>query len=592
MSEVVLKDLPESWEWTKLGEVIIKIVGGGTPSKNTAKYWEGNIPWLTIKDMRTQRPADTIDHITQEAVDESSTNLIPADTVIMATRVGLGKVVRVPYATTINQDLKALITPPELDKSYLEYWLVLKAQYLGSIGSGTTVKGIRLEQVKGLDFPLAPAEQQKRIVAKIEELFSHIDAGIAALKKAKQLLKQYRQSVLKAAVTGELTKQWREDNKDKLEPASQLLERILQERRQKWETQQLEQFKAKGKVPKGDKWKGTYKAPEAPVIQDVPELASEWIYVRLDTLTDVKGGLTVDSGRKKEGTKSLPYLRVANVQRGFFDLTKMKEIDVPLDKVDEFLLKDRDILFNEGGDRDKLGRGWVWHEEVKICTYQNHVFRARPYSDEIISEFVSIFGNTYGQEYFIRQGKQTTNLASINKTKLSGFPVPLCSSKEMRISFSMMDEKISIIDRMSTSVEMQLVEAEKNKQSILASAFSGGLVEGLDSDSPADELLKQISRQHVLSAAREKLTKSRRPTRKKAKSMSKKKIIDVLKESSDALSPEKLFDLIGADGSSTDEVEEFYIELKEALADRHVVIEAVLDVNIKRGDLISYKVEA
>ena len=211
MSEVVLKDLPESWEWTKLGEVIIKIVGGGTPSKNTAKYWEGNIPWLTIKDMRTQRPADTIDHITQEAVDESSTNLIPADTVIMATRVGLGKVVRVPYATTINQDLKALITPPELDKSYLEYWLVLKAQYLGSIGSGTTVKGIRLEQVKGLDFPLAPAEQQKRIVAKIEELFSHIDAGIAALNKAKQLLKKYRQSVLKAAVTGELTKQWRED---------------------------------------------------------------------------------------------------------------------------------------------------------------------------------------------------------------------------------------------------------------------------------------------------------------------------------------------------------------------------------------------
>ena len=112
-----------------------------------------------------------------------------------------------------------------------------------------------LESSKDYDIPLAPPEQQKRIVAKIEELFSHIDAGIEALKKAKQLLKQYRQSVLKAAVTGELTKEWREANKDKLEPASQLLERILKERRQKWEEQQLEQFKAKGKMPKDDKWK-------------------------------------------------------------------------------------------------------------------------------------------------------------------------------------------------------------------------------------------------------------------------------------------------------------------------------------------------
>ena len=572
MSEVVKKELPEDWVSVPLGEVIKLEYGKSLTS--IKRVGSGEVPVYG----------------SSGDVGRHNESYIEEPCIIVGRKGNVGHIF-ISQKPCWPIDTVYFVVPPDgIDIKYLYYQL--QSLNLSRLDRSTAIPGLNRNDAYKVDFSLAPLKQQKRIVAKIEELFSHIDAGIAALNKAKQLLKQYRQSVLKAAVTGELTKQWREDNKDKLEPASQLLERILQERRQKWETQQLEQFKAKGKVPKDDKWKGTYKAPEAPVIQDVPELASEWIYVRLDTLTDVKGGLTVDSGRKKEGTKSLPYLRVANVQRGFFDLTKMKEIDVPLDKVDEFLLKDRDILFNEGGDRDKLGRGWVWHEEVKICTYQNHVFRARPYSDEIISEFVSIFGNTYGQEYFIRQGKQTTNLASINKTKLSGFPVPLCSSKEMRISFSMMDEKISIIDRMSTSVEMQLVEAEKNKQSILASAFSGGLVEGLDSDSPADELLKQISRQHVLSAAREKLTKSRRPTRKKAKSMSKKKIIDVLKESSDALSPEKLFDLIGADGSSTDEVEEFYIELKEALADRHVVIEAVLDVNIKRGDLISYKVEA
>ena len=96
----------------------------------------------------------------------------------------------------------------------------------------------------------------------------------------------------------------------------------------------------------------------------------------------------------------------------------------------------------------------------------------------------------------------------------------------------------------------------------------------------------------MLNATKEKLTKKQKPSKKKADLMSKRKIIDVLKVSEQALSPEKLFDLIGADGSSPDEVEEFYIELKETLADKNVVIEAVLDANVKKGDLISYKVEA
>lgn len=163
MSEVIRKELPTDWEWTKLGNVVSKIIGGGTPSKENPEYWDGDIPWLTVKDMRTQRPADAIDHISEKAGAESSTNIIPEDTVIIATRIGLGKVIRVPYRAAINQDLKALIVSPELDKSYLEYWFVSQSQYLASIGSGTTVKGIRLEQLRDLDFPLAPLDQQKRI---------------------------------------------------------------------------------------------------------------------------------------------------------------------------------------------------------------------------------------------------------------------------------------------------------------------------------------------------------------------------------------------------------------------------------------------
>jgi len=162
----------------------------------------------------------------------------------------------------------------------------------------------------------------------------------------------------------------------------------------------------------------------------------------------------------------------------------------------------------------------------------------------------------------------------------------------MEEAIAKVGDRMDAIQRMDNEINSQLIKSGKNKQSILASAFTGGLVEALDSDGSAQELLGEIRRQNVLNATKEKLTKKQKPSKKKADLMSKRKIIDVLKVSEQALSPEKLFDLIGADGSSPDEVEEFYIELKETLADKNVVIEAVLDANVKKGDLISYKVEA
>jgi hypothetical protein len=183
-------------------------------------------------------------------------------------------------------------------------------------------------------------------------------------------------------------------------------------------------------------------------------------------------------------------------------------------------------------------------------------------------------------------------LPHISGAQIEDYSFGLPSGAEQERIVEELERRFEAIIRLDKEVNAQLHKAEKNKQSILASAFTGGLVEGLDSDGSSQELLADIRRQHVLNATKGKLTNKKRPSKKKAGLMSKKKIIDVLKVSEQALSPEKLFDLIGADGSSPDEVEEFYIELKETLADKNVVIEAVLDANVKQGDLISYKVEA
>ena len=196
--------IPEGWKTVQLGDILEDVIGGGTPSRNIERYWNGDIPWITVKDMRTRRPEQIQEHITQAGVDECATNIIPADTVITATRVGLGKVVRVPYPAAINQDLKALIVGPNLDKDYLEWWIISQTSYIQSIGSGTTVKGIRLNQLKELAIPLPPLPQQRRIVEAIEQQLGRLDAAVARLQGAKARLKRYKQAVLKAAVEGPL----------------------------------------------------------------------------------------------------------------------------------------------------------------------------------------------------------------------------------------------------------------------------------------------------------------------------------------------------------------------------------------------------
>ena len=361
MNEVVLNELPDNWEWTKLGNVVTKIIGGGTPAKNKPQYWEGDIPWLTVKDMRSRRPADAVDHISEKAVEESSTNIIPEDTVIIATRIGLGKVIRVPYKAAINQDLKALVVPTEIDKGYLEYWFVSKANYLGSIGSGTTVKGIRLEQVRDLDFPLAPPEQQKRIVAKIDELFSHIDAGIEALKKAKQLLKQYRQSVLKAAVTGELTKEWREANKDKLEPASELLEKI-EIARNAWIEKETAKDNSEAKRLKNKLTKHEFEELDS---SSVPE---GWESVSLTKLCL----LVVDCHNKTAPyvESGIPLIRTSNIRDGVIKFKeKMKFVN---QETYEYWSRrcppePGDILFTREAP---MGESAIIPENTKVCMGQ------------------------------------------------------------------------------------------------------------------------------------------------------------------------------------------------------------------------------
>ena len=160
---------------------LCRIVGGGTPSKKKPGFYQGSIPWVTVKDFTEFNLVDTVDHITDEAVSLSATNVIPANTVLAVTRVGLGKVAITTRDMAINQDVKALFLDDRLLPEYLFWFLVSQAENIEKMGAGATVKGITLKQLKGLVIPVIPRDEQRYIV----DILKRAD-GIRRLRKQAQ----------------------------------------------------------------------------------------------------------------------------------------------------------------------------------------------------------------------------------------------------------------------------------------------------------------------------------------------------------------------------------------------------------------------
>ena len=197
---------------------------------------------------------------------------------------------------------------------------------------------------------------------------------------------------------------------------------------------------------------------------------------RLDEISEIIGGIT--KGRNLEGqeTIELPYLRVANVQNGFLDLSEMKTIILKKTEKEKYLLQYGDVLYTEGGDRDKLGRGTAWRNEIDECVHQNHVFIARLNQSVAIPDYVAYWSmSTFARNYFYAKGKQSVNLASINKTVLSALTLPVPSLEEQEQVVANIRERLSVCDSIEQTVDTALQQAEAMRQSILKQAFEGRL---------------------------------------------------------------------------------------------------------------------
>jgi len=196
----------EDWEEKKLGDVC-NIIGGGTPAKSTSEYYTGNIPWATVRDMKFDVLATTEFCITKKAIKESSSNLIPRNNVIIATRVGLGKVCILSNDTAINQDLKGILPKKKngLDTSYLFYWFKSISKIIEANGVGATVKGVKIPFIESLKIPFPNLFAQKQIVNNLDGISSETKKLENIYQQKLSDLEELKKSILQKAFEGQLT---------------------------------------------------------------------------------------------------------------------------------------------------------------------------------------------------------------------------------------------------------------------------------------------------------------------------------------------------------------------------------------------------
>lgn len=499
----ILDVIPESWVKTTLGECF-KWGSGGTPKSGNPEYYGGNIPWLVIGDLNDGIINESSQKINEKGLQNSSAKLVDEGTLLLAMYGSIGKLGIAGMKLATNQAI-AFAEKNEIETKYLFNFLRYARLELAGLGKGATQQNISQTVIKAFPFPLAPVNEQKRIVAKIEQLFSELDNGITALKTAREQLKIYRQAVLKHAFEGKLTAKWREKNADKLKSPEQLLAHIQQERESRYQ-HQLNDWKIAIKAWESDgkegKKPGKPKAPEKVQFEGAKfQIPSCWATTKLGLVTEVSGGLTKNQKRNTLSRK-MKYLRVANVYADRLLLDDVQEIGVTEAEEVKVLLALNDLLVVEGnGSVEQIGRVALWDASIKNCGHQNHLIRVR-FDNPDYARFILLFLlSPVGRDLIVKEASSTSGLHTLSISKVSNLQIPVVSLSESAQLMKIVDEKLTLTSKFESELDTEIQRAEALRQSILKKAFSGQLVPQNTNDEPSIELLARIKSEKAVQKA-------------------------------------------------------------------------------------------
>ena len=507
-------DLPSGWILATIGELIGR---GGI-------FTDGD--WVESKDqdpngdVRLIQLADVGDGVylnkstrfltTQKSHELNCTHLVSGDVLIARMPEPLGRACVYPgdpKTSVTAVDVCIVRTGAGGPGHHWLVWFVNASEFRNSVASlqsGSTRKRISRKNLATIALPVPPFPEQHRIVAEIEKQFTRLDASVAALKRVQASIRRYRASVLKAACEGKLVpteaELARSEGRD-YEPAGRLLERILAERRARWEAQ--------------EKRRGKYKEPTPRDNSNLPELPEGWVWATVGQVSEVQGGIQKQPKRAPVAN-TFPFLRVANVLRGALDLEEVHQIEVFPGELERLKLLSGDLLIVEGnGSPSQIGRMAIWKGEITDCVHQNHIIRARV-ADWIDPQYVEAYWNSpLGSSRVLGVASSTSGLYTLSVSKVSVLPIPLPPLAEQRRIVAEVERRLSVIQQAEATVEANLARAGRLRQSILKQAFSGKLVPQDPGDEPASVLLERIraEREAARAAAKPKGRGKRRRVR-------------------------------------------------------------------------------
>ncbi|MDY0059891.1 MAG: restriction endonuclease subunit S [Myxococcota bacterium] len=349
---------------------------------------------------------------------------------------------------------------------------------------GATKQGLGLDQVRGFEVPVPPLPEQHRIVEAIESYISRIDSAVETLKRVQTNLKRYRASVLKAAVEGRLVpteaELAREEGRD-YEPASVLLDRILKERRRRWEES--------GR-------KGKYEEPTTPDISGLPELPEGWCWATVEQLAcDVRYGTSAKT--EETLTSGVPVLRMGNIVDGELDFSSLKYLPAEHEEFPELLLHPGDLLFNRTNSAELVGKCAVFRAAQVDFSCASYLIRVRFFFD-VTAEYVAAFINSAaGRAWASSVAVQQVGQANVNGTKLKALVVPVPPAAEQVRIVAEMDRAFSVLKASLMLIYQDQARCIRLRQSILKWAFEGKLVDQDPADEPAEVLLARIRAERV-----------------------------------------------------------------------------------------------
>ncbi|MFF4814557.1 restriction endonuclease subunit S [Kitasatospora sp. NPDC001309] len=292
---------------------------------------------------------------------------------------------------------------------------------------------------------IPPLAEQQRLVAELEDRLSQLDAVASSLNTVAARMSRLRDRITDFATTGGVA------------PAERVAAHL---------------------------------APAGIDDGELPPLPENWRWARLGEIAAVVGGVTKDTKKQNDPAYiEVPYLRVANVQRGHLDLSDVSTIKVAVTKAEQLYLEHGDVLLNEGGDRDKLGRGWIWEDQISQCIHQNHVFRARVDQEILHPKLLAWHANGFGKRWCERNGKQSVNLASISLSKIRMLPVAIPPKDVQQQLVSRIEERLKMADVVLSSARAGLERVSALRKAVLHTALSGKLVPQDPDDEPASVLL-------------------------------------------------------------------------------------------------------